>query len=83
MTTTINKKNDSSKPPSKAGIFSPWESGKIMKRKKFIQTSTLAGLGAPILPNVAFSELKSNKRVNIGVIGTGLRGQWMLWLMAK
>ena len=54
-----------------------------MKRKKFIQTSTLAGLGATILPNVAFSELTSNKRVNIGVIGTGLRGQWALWLMAK
>ena len=54
-----------------------------MKRKKFIQTSTLAGLGATILPNVAFSELTSNKRVNIGVIGTGLRGQWVLWLMAK
>jgi len=54
-----------------------------MKRKKFIQTSTLAGLGTAILPNVVFSELKSNKRVKIGVIGTGLRGQWMLWLMAK
>ncbi|MFP6725496.1 MAG: Gfo/Idh/MocA family oxidoreductase, partial [Alphaproteobacteria bacterium] len=54
-----------------------------MKRKKFIQTSTLAGLGATIFPNVAFSELTSNKRVNIGVIGTGLRGQWVLWLMAK
>ena len=54
-----------------------------MKRKKFIQTSTLAGLGATILPNVAFSELTSKKRVNIGVIGTGLRGQWVLWLMAK
>ena len=54
-----------------------------MKRKKFIQTSTLAGLGATIFPNVAFSELTSNKRVNIGVIGTGLRGQWILWLMTK
>ena len=54
-----------------------------MKRKKFIQNSTLAGLGATLLPNVAFSELTSNKRVNIGVIGTGLRGQWVLWLMAK
>ena len=54
-----------------------------MKRKKFIQTSTLIGLGTTILPNVAFSELTSNKRVNIGVIGTGLRGQWVLWLMAK
>jgi len=54
-----------------------------MKRKKFIQTSTLAGLGATILPNVAFSKLTSKKRVNIGVIGTGLRGQWVLWLMAK
>ena len=54
-----------------------------MKRKKFIQTSTLAGLGATIFPNVAFSELTSKKRVNIGVIGTGLRGQWVLWLMAK
>ena len=54
-----------------------------MKRKKFIQTSTLAGLGVTILPNVAFSKLTSKKRVKIGVVGTGLRGQWLLWLMAK
>ena len=54
-----------------------------MKRKKFIQTSAVAGLGTAILPKLAFSDIVSNKRIKIGVIGTGLRGQWVLWLAAK
>jgi len=54
-----------------------------MKRKKFIQTSAVAGLGTAILPKLAFSDIVSNKRIKIGVIGIGLRGQWVLWLAAK
>jgi predicted dehydrogenase len=54
-----------------------------MKRKKFIQTSAVAGLGTAVLPKLAFSDIVSNKRIKIGVIGTGLRGQWVLWLAAK
>ncbi len=54
-----------------------------MKRRKFIQTSAVAGLGAAILPKLAFSNLTSNNRIKLGFIGTGMRGQWMLWLAAK
>ena len=54
-----------------------------MKRKKFIQNSAIAGLGTAILPKLAFSDIVSSKRIKIGVIGTGLRGQWVLWLAAK
>ena len=54
-----------------------------MKQKKIIQTFAVAGLGTAILPKLAFSDIVSNKRIKIGVIGTGLRGQWVLWLAAK
>ncbi|MBA64205.1 MAG: glycosyl hydrolase [Candidatus Marinimicrobia bacterium] len=55
---------------------------KKINRRTFIKTTVAAGGAAAILPQTLFSsELK--KRVKIGFIGTGLRGQWMLWLAAK
>ena len=53
-----------------------------MKRKTFIKSAAVAGLGATLLPNVAMKEF-INKEVNLGFIGTGLRGQWLLDLACK
>ncbi|HLS29529.1 MAG TPA: Gfo/Idh/MocA family oxidoreductase [Flavobacteriaceae bacterium] len=46
-----------------------------MNRKDFIKTGSLAGLGALILPNSVFSGTLFKSKVNIGLIGVGLRGQ--------
>lgn len=46
-----------------------------MNRKEFIKTGSLAGLGALILPNSVFSGTLFKSKVNIGLIGVGLRGQ--------
>ena len=54
-----------------------------MKRKKFIQTSTAVGVGAVLMPKIAFSQFSSSQTISIGFIGTGLRGQWLLDLAAK
>ena len=44
-----------------------------MKRRQFIKSTALAGLAATITPVKLFS---ANQRLQIGIIGTGLRGQW-------
>ena len=44
-----------------------------MKRRKFLKTTTVAGLAATFYPKKIFS---ANERLQIGIIGTGLRGQW-------
>ena len=44
-----------------------------MKRPQFIKSTTIAGLAATITPVKLFS---ANQRLQIGIIGTGLRGQW-------
>ncbi len=54
-----------------------------MKRKKFIQTTAAAGVGAMLMPKIALSEINKTKDISIGFIGTGLRGQWLLDLAAK
>ena len=54
-----------------------------MKRKKFIQTTTLASMGTLLMPKIAFPKSDENKQIAIGFIGTGLRGQWLLDLAAK
>ena len=54
-----------------------------MKRKKFIQTTATIGMGALLMPKIAFSEVNKKKFISIGFIGTGLRGQWLLDLAAK
>lgn len=46
-----------------------------MNRKDFLRTSSLAGLGALILPESLFSGTLNKAKVNIGLIGVGLRGQ--------
>ena len=51
-------------------------------RRTFIKTAATAGGAAVILPQTLFSS-GSKKKVKVGFIGTGLRGQWMLWLASK
>ena len=53
-----------------------------INRRTFIKTSSAVGSVAAILPNTLLSS-SEKKTVKIGFIGTGLRGQWMLWLAAK
>lgn len=54
-----------------------------MKRKKFIQTAATVGLGATLMPKMAFAEFSKNSSISIGFIGVGLRGQWLIDLAAK
>ena len=53
-----------------------------INRRTFIKTSSAVGSAAAILPNTLLSS-SEKKTVKIGFIGTGLRGQWMLWLAAQ
>lgn len=46
-----------------------------MHRRDFVKTSSIAGLGTLILPNSVFSGTLFKSKVNIGIIGAGLRGQ--------
>ena len=55
---------------------------KKITRRKFIKTTTVAGSAAAVMPYSLFSN-RVKTRVRLGFIGTGLRGQWMLWLAAK
>ena len=47
-----------------------------------MKTTVLAGSAAAVMPKKIFSYRKKAK-VKLGFIGTGLRGQWMLWLATK
>jgi len=55
---------------------------KEISRRKFMKTTALAGSAAAVMPKNLFSYRKKTK-VKLGFIGTGLRGQWMLWLATK
>lgn len=46
-----------------------------MNRRNFIRTSTIAGIGALILPGSVFSGTLTGNKIRIGLIATGLRGQ--------
>ena len=43
-------------------------------RRTFIQKATLAGAGLSIVPNFLFGKSATKDRINIGLIGVGLRG---------
>lgn len=46
-----------------------------MNRRNFIKTNSIAGLGALILPSSVFSGTLFKKKVNVGLIAIGYRGQ--------
>ena len=56
---------------------------KKINRREFIKTTAMAGAVAAVIPHSLFSYPVVSSRVKLGFIGTGMRGQWMLWLAAK
>ena len=55
---------------------------KKINRRNFIKASAVASAAAIISPDTLLSN-KSNKKIKLGFIGTGLRGQWMVHLSTK
>ena len=55
---------------------------KKISRREFMKTTAVAGGAAAVMPQALFSSRRKNT-VKLGFIGTGMRGQWMLWLAAK
>ncbi len=55
---------------------------KKINRRNFIKTSAAVSAAAAVMPTSLFSST-TQKRVKMGFIGTGMRGQGMLWLTAK
>ena len=47
---------------------------KNINRREFVKTAVAAGVATAMIPTTVFG---SSKKLQIGVIGTGLRGQWM------
>ena len=47
---------------------------KSINRRSFVKSATIIGAAASIMPSNLFA---SSNKLQIGVIGTGLRGQWM------
>lgn len=56
---------------------------KRINRRDFVKTMALAGTAAAMMPKSLFSSPVLNKQIKLGFVGTGMRGQWMLWLAAK
>ena len=44
-----------------------------MKRRRFLKTTAMASFAGTVFPKTLFN---ANQRLQIGIIGTGLRGQW-------
>jgi len=55
---------------------------KKINRRDFIKTTATASAVATVMPTALFSS-QANKRVKMGFMGTGMRGQWVLSLAAK
>jgi predicted dehydrogenase len=55
---------------------------KKINRRDFIKTTATASAAATVMPTALFSS-QANKRVKMGFMGTGMRGQWVLMLAAK
>lgn len=59
---------------------------KNISRRNFIRTASAAGLGAALMPNTLFGfnyNFNPSKKVRIGMIGVGMRGQSNLSILAK
>ena len=55
---------------------------KQINRRTFIKSAAVAGAAA-VLPKSLLSSPVKNNQIKLGFIGTGMRGQWVLWLAAK
>jgi predicted dehydrogenase len=48
------------------------------KRRDFIKTTAVAGVGLAVSPGIAFGNVSSESKLRLGFIGVGLRGTWHL-----
>jgi predicted dehydrogenase len=55
---------------------------KKINRRDFIKTTASVGAAAAVMPASLFSAT-AEKRIKMGFMGTGMRGQWVLMLAAK
>ena len=55
---------------------------KQINRRTFIKSAAATGAAVSIMPSTIFAS-RAQQRVKMGFIGTGMRGQWVLWLAAK
>ncbi|MGB5322436.1 MAG: gfo/Idh/MocA family oxidoreductase, partial [Lutimonas sp.] len=46
----------------------------MKSRRNFIQNTAMASVGLSILPNWSFGHSGKNSKINVGLIGVGLRG---------
>ena len=46
----------------------------MKSRRNFIQNTAMATVGLSVLPNLSFGHLAQSSKINIGLIGVGLRG---------
>ena len=53
-----------------------------INRRDFIKTTAAAGATAAVMPKTLFAS-SAGKKVKLGFIGTGMRGQWRVSLAAK
>jgi predicted dehydrogenase len=58
---------------------------KQLNRREFLQTSTIAGVGVAIIPEElpAYLKRKDDRKINLGFIGTGLRGRSLMSLALR
>ena len=53
---------------------------KNINRRNFIKSSALVGASTAMFPSKTIGSTNDNKKLRLGVIGTGLRGQGMIYL---
>ena len=58
-------------------------SEKNVNRRKFMKSVAISGVAVAVLPKVSLGSSIMNSKMRIGVIGTGLRGQWHIKLALK
>ncbi len=46
----------------------------MKSRRNFIQNTAMASVGLSVLPNLSFGHVAQSSKINIGLIGVGLRG---------
>lgn len=51
----------------------------LISRRNFVKTTTMAGVAASIAPTILLGS--PSQRLQIGIIGTGFRGQWVSQLL--
>ena len=56
---------------------------KSVNRREFIKGAAVSSVAVSLLPKVALGNYRKNSKMRIGVIGTGLRGQWHIKLALR